>query len=288
MPVIATMIPTPGSRVPRVGCPGRGPTRRGSRDQFAASITAAASTSRSRRGASRAGRRAARSLEPRAAWWVRRRSSGADGSAIDNRPAGKSRRHMRRLCVFCGSAEGNKPRVCRRRPRDRARDRPARLGSVTAAAIGLMGKVADAVLAGGASRRGHPSTSPAGSAATFCRLHLVESMHGRKAMMADLADGFLAPGLGTLEGSPERPGRLGLHQKPCALLDVAGCYAPSPRSSTTPHRGLRAARAPPPRLMAPIPSLLGSGGGRARGGSCRPGSRDHGAAPMQVAAGLDD
>ena len=61
------------------------------------------------------------------------------------------------------------------------------------------------------------------------KLHIVDSMHQRKAMMADLADGFIAlpGGLGTFEEFSRSWtwGRLGLHAKPCGLLDVCGYFA---------------------------------------------------------------
>jgi uncharacterized protein (TIGR00730 family) len=62
------------------------------------------------------------------------------------------------------------------------------------------------------------------------RLHVVESMHARKAMMAELADGFVAlpGGLGTLEELFEvwTWAQLGLHRKPCGLLNAGGFFAP--------------------------------------------------------------
>jgi uncharacterized protein (TIGR00730 family) len=96
-----------------------------------------------------------------------------------------------------------------------------------------MGVLADAALAAGgevigviprallAREVGHP---------TLPDLRIVRSMHERKALMAELADGFVAlpGGIGTLEELFEvwTWGQLGDHAKPCALLDVAGYYAP--------------------------------------------------------------
>jgi uncharacterized protein (TIGR00730 family) len=61
-------------------------------------------------------------------------------------------------------------------------------------------------------------------------LRIVDSMHERKAMMAELADGFVAlpGGIGTLEEFFEiwTWGQLGMHQKPCGLLNVAGYFDP--------------------------------------------------------------
>jgi hypothetical protein len=99
--------------------------------------------------------------------------------------------------------------------------------------VGLMGIAADAALAAGGEvdgvipdvlvRRevGHRGLT---------RQHVVGSMHERKAKMADLADAFVAlpGGMGTLEELAEilTWGQLGLHAKPCGLLDVNGYYAP--------------------------------------------------------------
>jgi uncharacterized protein (TIGR00730 family) len=101
------------------------------------------------------------------------------------------------------------------------------------ASVGLMGVIADAALAAGGhvigviparlvqreiAHRGLPD------------LRVVTTMHERKALMADLADGFVAlpGGLGTLEEMFEvlTWAQLGLHRKPCAVFDVAGYYAP--------------------------------------------------------------
>jgi uncharacterized protein (TIGR00730 family) len=139
---------------------------------------------------------------------------------------------MRRLCVFCGSSPGARPAY------GEAAEELGRLlverdiGLVYGGgAVGLMGRLADAVLeAGGepigvlpealvAKEIGHPGLSD---------LRVVGSMHERKALMADLADGFVAlpGGLGTVEELFEvyTWAQLGLHRKPCALLDVEGYY----------------------------------------------------------------
>jgi uncharacterized protein (TIGR00730 family) len=99
--------------------------------------------------------------------------------------------------------------------------------------VGLMGEVADAALAAGgrvvgvmpeallAKEIGHQGLS---------ELHIVRSMHERKALMADQADAFitLPGGYGTLEELFEVLTwlQLGLHAKPCAMLDVAGFWDP--------------------------------------------------------------
>ena len=93
-----------------------------------------------------------------------------------------------------------------------------------------MGELARSVLGGGAEaigvipRRIHEMVE----ALQLTRLHVVENMHERKALMAELSDGFIAlpGGLGTIEEFLEvlTWAQLGLHRKPCGLLNVAGYY----------------------------------------------------------------
>jgi uncharacterized protein (TIGR00730 family) len=139
-----------------------------------------------------------------------------------------------RVCVFCGSNAGRRPAFG---------EAAHALGSALAARglglvygggnVGLMGIVADAALAGGAEvigvipealmkkELGHTGVT---------KLHVVGSMHERKALMADLAGAFvmLPGGFGTYEEFCEvlTWGQLGLHEKPCGVLDVDGFYAP--------------------------------------------------------------
>lgn len=146
-------------------------------------------------------------------------SSGQDGS-------------MRSACVFCGSNPGRRPEYLAG---------AADLGRVLAARgirvvyggahVGLMGALADAVLAAGGEIVGvipgllvdaevaHPGLSD---------LRVTGSMHERKALMADLSDGFitLPGGLGTLEEFAEIVtwAQLGLHAKPTGLLNLLGYY----------------------------------------------------------------
>jgi uncharacterized protein (TIGR00730 family) len=140
---------------------------------------------------------------------------------------------VQRLCVFSGSSPGAHP--------DYAEAARALGGELAAqgiglvyggASVGLMGVVADAALEAGADVVGvipqalvdreiaHPGLSD---------LRVVGSMHERKALMADLADGFVAlpGGMGTLEELFEvyTWTQLGLHSKPLGLLDVRGYYA---------------------------------------------------------------
>jgi uncharacterized protein (TIGR00730 family) len=100
------------------------------------------------------------------------------------------------------------------------------------AAVGLMGALADAALAAGGRVVGvipHHLMRREVAHAGLTELHVTASMHERKALMADLADGFVAlpGGLGTLEELSEVAtwAQLGLHRKPVGLLDVAGYYA---------------------------------------------------------------
>lgn len=97
--------------------------------------------------------------------------------------------------------------------------------------VGLMGVVADAVLAADGRAIGVIPKALAAKEiahAGLTQLHLVESMHERKALMADLSDGFIAMpgGFGTFEEFCEvlTWTQLGFHQKPCGLLNVEGFY----------------------------------------------------------------
>lgn len=99
--------------------------------------------------------------------------------------------------------------------------------------VGLMGTIADAVLAAGGEAIGVlPKFLAAKEIAHrgLTELELVESMHDRKARMAELANGFIAlpGGFGTIEEFAEvlTWSQLGLHQKPMGLLNVAGYYDP--------------------------------------------------------------
>ncbi|MDX1583279.1 MAG: TIGR00730 family Rossman fold protein [Thermoanaerobaculia bacterium] len=139
---------------------------------------------------------------------------------------------MKKVCVFCGSKNGANPAFS-----DAARhfgERLAYRGHTLVYGggnLGLMGTVADAVLSGGGEvigvipaaleEREHAHTG-------LTELHVVDSMHERKAMMADLSDAFVAlpGGLGTLEELFEvwTWGQLGLHGKPVGLLNVEGFW----------------------------------------------------------------
>ncbi len=141
---------------------------------------------------------------------------------------------MKRICVFCGSSPGHDPRyleAARAMGRTIAR---RGLGLVYGGgSVGLMGAVADAALASGGEVVGViPQVLQIRELAhkKLSTLHVVGSMHERKALMAELSDGFVAlpGGMGTLEELSEvlTWAQLGLHARPVGLLDVAGYYQP--------------------------------------------------------------
>jgi uncharacterized protein (TIGR00730 family) len=141
---------------------------------------------------------------------------------------------IRRLCVFCGSRVGNDP-AYRRVAEAVGRLLVARGHGLVygGGRVGLMGVLADAVLAGGGEVIGViPQALYTREVAhtDLADLRVVGSMHERKALMADLADGFIAlpGGVGTLEELFEiwTWALLGLHRKPCGLLDTGGFYRP--------------------------------------------------------------
>jgi len=99
------------------------------------------------------------------------------------------------------------------------------------AAVGVMGAVADAIIEAGGEAIGVIPKSLAVKEVAhdkLSELHVVASMHERKAMMAELADGFIAlpGGWGTLEEIFEMLtwAQLGFHDKPCGLLNIEGYY----------------------------------------------------------------
>lgn len=139
---------------------------------------------------------------------------------------------MKRIAVYCGSSFGADPIY---------KDAATRMGETLAQAnlelvygggkVGLMGTIADAVLAAGgqvtgiipgaleSKEIGHPGLT---------QLEVVADMHSRKKRMSDLADGFIAMpgGVGTMEEIFEvwTWAQLGYHHKPCAFLNINGYY----------------------------------------------------------------
>jgi len=141
---------------------------------------------------------------------------------------------MRRICVFCGSSPGSRPEY--RAATEELGTELARrnIGLVYGGGnVGLTGMIADAVLrAGGEAVGVIPENLMAREDGHngLTKLHIVRSMHERKALMADLSNAFVAlpGGFGTLEEFCEVVTRkqLGLHAKPCGILNVLGYYTP--------------------------------------------------------------
>jgi len=139
---------------------------------------------------------------------------------------------MRRICIYAGSNPGNDPAYA-----DAARDLATLLAEreigivYGGGKVGLMGVTADTALAAGGEvigvmpqalidrEIGHPGLT---------ELRVVDSMHERKALMAELADAFIAlpGGIGTLEELIEvyTWSQLGIHDKACGVLNVRGYY----------------------------------------------------------------
>ncbi|HVO79014.1 MAG TPA: TIGR00730 family Rossman fold protein [Candidatus Bathyarchaeia archaeon] len=137
-----------------------------------------------------------------------------------------------RICVFCGSSVGARPRYAAA-ARELGRALAGRgLGVVFGGGkVGLMGVLADAALAAGGEAIGViPEALVAREIAHngLTELRVVRSMHERKTLMADLADAFIAlpGGYGTFEEFFEAVTwtQLGIHRKPCGLLNVDGYY----------------------------------------------------------------
>ncbi|RYX86519.1 TIGR00730 family Rossman fold protein [bacterium] len=139
---------------------------------------------------------------------------------------------MKSLCVYCGSNAGARPDYLQA---------AQQLGQLLAqrqinlvyggANVGMMGAIANAVISAGGHVTG---VIPADlvdkeiAHKNLPDLRVVNSMHERKKLMADLSDGFIAlpGGLGTFEEFFEVVtwGQLGFHNKPCGLLNICGYY----------------------------------------------------------------
>ncbi len=143
-----------------------------------------------------------------------------------------NQRRFNRLCVFCGTNPGSRPEYG---------NAAKALGKLLAeqdielvyggASVGIMGELADSVHEHGGHVTGIiPQQLMQKEAAHtgIPDLIVVASMHQRKSQMADMSDGFIAlpGGIGTLEGFFEilTWGQLGIHAKPCGVLNVAGYF----------------------------------------------------------------
>ncbi len=139
---------------------------------------------------------------------------------------------MNKICVFCGSRPGLLPEYV---------EAAAELGRILAAmemglvygggGIGLMRIIAESVLDAGGHVTGIIPRALAEKEIALTRLddlRIVSSMHERKALMAELSDGFIAlpGGIGTIEEFVEvlTWAQLGIHHKPCGLLNISGYY----------------------------------------------------------------
>ncbi|MDQ6774728.1 MAG: TIGR00730 family Rossman fold protein [Actinomycetota bacterium] len=141
---------------------------------------------------------------------------------------------MKRILVFCGSSPGRLEEYS---------EAAAELGHLLAARgletvyggarVGLMGALADGALAAGGAVIGvipHRLLEAEIAHTGLTKLHIVETMHERKALMAELSDAVIAlpGGSGTLDELFElfTWSQLGLHRKPLGMLDVAGYWQP--------------------------------------------------------------
>ncbi|HWW94166.1 MAG TPA: TIGR00730 family Rossman fold protein [Vicinamibacteria bacterium] len=139
---------------------------------------------------------------------------------------------MRRVCVFCGSSPGRDPRYVAA-AREMALALVARGEGLVfgGGSVGLMGVLADALLAAGGEALGvipHGLVAREIAHRSLTEMRVVPSMHARKALMAELSDAFVAlpGGFGTFEELLEMVtwAQLRIHRKPIGLLNVAGYY----------------------------------------------------------------
>ena len=180
---------------------------------------------------------------------------------------------LRRLCVFCGSSLGSSPGYAAVASRFGRLLATRDIGLVYGGgSVGLMGAVADGALEAGGEvigvipdalmkrEIGHAGVPD---------MRVVKSMHERKALMAELSDAFVAlpGGIGTFEEFFEvwTWSQLGLHAKPCALLNVGGYYdgllaflehATSERFLRPAHLGFLVVEDDPEALLARLPGVV--------------------------------
>jgi len=141
---------------------------------------------------------------------------------------------LRRICVFCGSSTGDNPQYAQAAVQLGREMVRRKIGLVFGGGgVGLMGVIADAVLEAGGHAIGvipHALVARELAHRALPDLRVVNSMHDRKATMAELADAFVAlpGGFGTFEEFCEviTWTQLGVHRKSCGLLNVCGFYDP--------------------------------------------------------------
>ena len=139
---------------------------------------------------------------------------------------------MKNICVFCGSSPGAKPEYYEAALELGHALVDKNIGLVYGGGnVGLMGQIAKVVLEKGGKVIGVVPKALVDKEVAFSGLddlRIVSSMHKRKALMAELSDGFIAlpGGLGTIEEFIEVMtwAQLGMHQKPCGLLNVCQFY----------------------------------------------------------------
>ena len=139
---------------------------------------------------------------------------------------------IQRLCIYCGSSAGVRPAYAEAARATGRLLAERGIGVVFGGgSVGMMGLVADAALEAGGEVIGvipHALAAREVDHTGLTALHKVETMHERKALMAELADGFVAlpGGIGTLEELMEvwTWMQLGIHRQPVGLLNVAGYF----------------------------------------------------------------
>lgn len=141
---------------------------------------------------------------------------------------------MKSIAVFCGSSTGHDP-IYMKSAKEFGKTIADQGWQLVygGARVGCMGQLADGVLEGGGKVIGViPEKLMENERAheKLTKMHVVETIHERKAMMMELADGFVAfpGGTGTLEEWFEvfTWGQVGFHAKPCAILNINGYYEP--------------------------------------------------------------
>lgn len=191
---------------------------------------------------------------------------------------------LKRICVFCGSNAGARPEYAAG-ARELATHLASRgLGLVYGGGnVGLMGIIADAMLEAGAEVIGVIPRSLVEREVAHhgvTKLHVVQTMHERKAMMNELCDAFIAMpgGFGTLEELFEvlTWSQLGYHRKPCGLLNVGGFFDPleamldhgvTEQFLRPAHRALLIAESSPARLLDRLEGFVPVTAGKSFGGA---------------------